>query len=158
VQLTFSNYPGHICHLYESYATDRGLPISGERADRSAQVETLSALASTVTNTRVHVWGEYRDGSPPIAGFLCAPFFREGIVAIDASVPAIAYATTREHLSLDGAISRLALDGDRVTLDGQRFAVAIHMASCVTERYLGDKQPGRHGRADLTVTLPGGVR
>ena len=157
VQLAFSNYSGYTCHLYESYATDHGLPISTDGEGRYTQIESLSACGRTTTSTRAHVWGAYRDGSPPIAGFLCAPFFRDGVAAIDASVPAIAFATTRENLSLDGAISRLRFNGDRIILNGQTFAIAMGMASSVTPEYLGEKRPGRHGRADLTLTLPGGV-
>ena len=90
-----------------------------------------------------------------MAGFLCAPFFGDGIVAIDASVPAMAFATTRDQLSLAGAVSRLTLDGGRVTVDGRTFAVAYQVASSVAQDALGERRPGRHGRADLTVSLPG---
>ena len=94
-------------------------------------------------------------GRRPWLEFLCAPFFQNGVVAVDASVPAMAFAVTRDQLSLDGAVSRLALDGERVTLDGKIFAVAYQVASSMAQHELGDQRPGRHGRADLTVSLPG---
>ena len=146
VQMMFSNHRGYDCHLYQSYVTDHAL---------SVDLITLSAFGRTATNPHVHVWGEYREGNPPMAGFLCAPFFQDGIVAIDASVPAMAWATARDHLSLSGAVSRLALHGARVTLDGKHFAVGYQVASSVAEQDLGNRKPGRHGRVDLSVSLPG---
>lgn len=157
VQLLFATGVMFDCFLYESYATDRALPVSAEGDQRFTQIETLSVFGRTVTNIRIPVWGEHRFGTPPLAGFLFSKFFDGGALAIDASVPAMAFATSRDQLSLGGALSRLALDGIRVTIDGRRFMVDYAEPSSVTPQYLGDKRPGRHGRIDLTLSLAGGV-
>jgi hypothetical protein len=147
VQLVFSNGRTADCHLYQSYVTDRALPVP---------VATLSAFGRTIANPHVVVDGEYRQGDPPIAGHLYAKFFEDGIVAIDFSVPAMALASSRDRLSLAGAVSRLALDATRVTIDGKTFVIALDTTTAVTPEYLGEKQPGRNGRVDLTLLLPGG--
>jgi hypothetical protein len=157
VQLMFSNGRTFDCFLYESYAQDRGLPVSVEGPNRFTEIGTLSAFGRTVTGTRALVGQEYRYGDPPIGGFLCMKFFHDGVVAIDASVPAMAFATTRDALSLGGCVSRLVFKGNFVTIGGQPFTIGYQQTSYVTPLYLGDKKPGPNGRADLTVSLPGGV-
>jgi len=157
VQMALSNFGECECHLYESYATDHGLPVSGEGKVRHSQIETLSAFGLTSTNVAVDVYGDFREGTPPVAGFLDSTFFRGGVLAVDASVPAAAYAPARDQLSLDHAISRLTLRKNVVTIDGRTFSVGIDMPSYVTPAYLGENKPGRHGRAHLSLTLPGGI-
>ncbi len=148
VQLMFSNGRTFDCFLYESYAQDRGLAVSAEGPNRFTEIRALSAFGRTVTGTRAVVGQEYRFGDPPIGGFLCMKFFHDGVVAIDASVPAMAFATTRDALSLDGPVSRLPFKGNFVTIGGQRFMIGYQQTSFV---------PGPNGRVDLTVSLPGGV-
>jgi hypothetical protein len=148
VQLMFSNGRTFDCFLYESYAQDRGLPVSVEGPDRFTEIGALSAFGRTVTGTRALVGQEYRFGDPPIGGFLCMKFFHDGVVAIDASVPAMAF-TTRDTLSLGDPVSRLAFKGNVVTIGGQRFVIGYQQTSYVTS--------GPNGRADLTLSLPGGV-
>lgn len=157
VQLIFSNTRATDCHLYQSYATDRSLSVTVEGEHYFAEIETLSAFGRTITNPRAVVEGEYRHGDPPIAGHLSARFFEDGILAIDFSVPAMAFAPARDLLSLRGAVSRLALDATRVTIDGQTFVIALDTPTAVTPEYLGEKRPGRNGRVDLTLSLPGDV-
>lgn len=157
VQLIFSN--GHTVdsYLYESYAADRGLPVTTGDKDRFTEIVELSACGRTVTNTRALVGGTYRHGTPPIAGYLCMKFLDDGVAAIDASVPAMAFATTRDALALDNPVSRLALDRAFVTTDGQRFLISPQQTSSVTPQYLGKRRPGPNGRTELTLTLPGGL-
>jgi hypothetical protein len=147
VQLIFSNTRAADCHVYQSYATDHHF----------AEIETLSAFGRTLRNPRAVIEGEYRHGDPPIAGHLSGRFFEDGILAIDFSVPAMAFAPTGDLLSLSGAVGRLALDAMRVTIDGQTFVIALDAPTAVTPEYLGEKRPGRNGRVDLTLSLPGGA-
>jgi hypothetical protein len=104
------------------------------------------------------VGGESRgDETPPVAGFLSAKFFKDGAVAIDASVPVMAFTTVREQLSLGTPLARLTLDGDSVAIPSGQFAVAYQMASVVAQRFLGKERPNRNGRADVTLSLADGV-
>lgn len=54
-------------------------------------------------------------------------------------------------------MSRLALDATRVTIDRKTFVIALDTTTSVRPEYLGEKQPGRNGRTDLTLSLPGGL-
>ncbi|HZS61278.1 MAG TPA: hypothetical protein VFA43_18520 [Gemmatimonadaceae bacterium] len=147
VQLIFSNATPDDCFVFQSYATDTGLSVVNE----------LSAVGRTITSVRASFGGEYRGGDPPIAGYLNAAFLKDGIVAIDPSVAAIAFAMAREPLSLANPVARLALDGDSVEIPSGSFAVAYQMASFVAQRFLGDKRPNRNGRAEVEVSLADGV-
>jgi hypothetical protein len=108
----------------------------------------LSAFGRTMNDVRAGVGSEYRGGDPPIAGYLDGAFLKDGIVAIDPPVPAMAFTTTREQVSLTGAVSRLAFNGNCVAIDGKTFAISYQLNSSIA---------GQHGRADLTLHLPGGV-
>ena len=84
VQFVFATNTGWECYLYQSYVERRGLPVFRTAEDRA------------------------RAGwDPPLAGRVGSYLLSDCIVAIDASVPAIAVAPAEQRPALDGARCRV---------------------------------------------------
>lgn len=163
VQFLFATKTAWGCDLYESYVEDRGLPVSlTPEGRRRARVGELSACGRTWDLGDMPFSGKWRGRSLPVAGLIGSYLLHDSVVAIDASVPALACAPVSSSLSLDRPLQRLKfLDktwkGTCYTdaIPGAVFGVAYEEWTTVTGAFLATqrKRPGPDKKAHVNLRL-----
>jgi hypothetical protein len=167
VQFVFATNTGWECYLYQSYVERRGLPVFRTADDRArAVVGELSVFGLTREVQAAPISDGWPGWEPPLAGRVGSYFLSDSVVAVDASVPAIAVAPAGQRPSLAGALCRLpfipkAWKGRSFTnaVRDAVFAIDYEWPSSVTKAYLATQRlkPGRNGKAEVELCLPGDI-
>ena len=166
VQFMLGTSSASWCTIYKSYVEARGLPVfvndAGRERVRAGDVSVLGRTWQAVDIPIGPSVGEYQ---PPLAGRF-AYWLWESVVAIDASVPAVAVVTADQRPALAGELFRIPMipntwKGRHYTaaVSGAVFEIAYEWQSSVTPQYLASRRTrvGRNGRADIELRLPGDI-
>jgi hypothetical protein len=166
VQFLFGTSGGSWCTLYRSYVEARGLPVFLNDAGRErVRAGDVSVFGRTWPADGVPIGDSGGEYQPPLAGRF-AYWLWECVVAIDASVPAMAVVPADQRPALGGAFCRVPMipntrKGRHFTaaVSGAVFEITYEWQSIVTPQYLASRQTraGRNGRATIELKLPGDV-
>jgi hypothetical protein len=167
VQFLFGTNNGWWCSLYQSYVEARGLPVflndDGRERARAGEVRVFGRMWQA---NGVPFGDTVANWQPPLAGRFGAYCLMESVVAIDASVPAMAVVSADQRPALAGALCRVPLipktwKGTCYTaaVSDAVFGVGYEWHSTVTPAYLATRRTraGRNGRAEIELRLPGDI-